>query len=164
MSISNHFESQFQILKVNAPAKINLHLEVLGMRSDGFHELAMVMQSIDLFDTLEIVENPEGLINLVVDDPTLSSGDDNLIIKAANLLRSFSGCRDLGAVIQLQKNIPIGAGLAGGSSDAAAALRGLNALWKLGLAKHQLMELAAELGSDVNFCLEVGTQLCFGRV
>ncbi len=163
MSISNLSKDQSQILQVNAPAKVNLHLEVLGLRSDGFHELAMVMQSIDLADCLRFANNEEGLVSLTIDDPTLSAGDENLIVKAANLLRSFSDRSDLGAAIHLQKNIPIGAGLAGGSSDAAAALKGLNSLWKLGIEKNQLMELAADLGSDVPFCMEGGTQLCFGR-
>ena len=102
-------------LRINAPAKINLHLEVLGLRQDGFHELAMVMQSIDLADSLVITSNNDGLIKLKVDDPSLSAGDDNLIMKAARLLRTRSGIASLGANIYLEKNIPIGAGLAGGS-------------------------------------------------
>jgi len=150
-------------LRIKAPAKINLHLEVLGIRTDGFHELAMVMQSIDLVDYLEITRNEEGTINLTVDDPRLSSGDENLIIKAAKLLRDRSGINSFGANIHLQKNIPIGAGLAGGSSDGAATLFGLNFLWGLDLTKPELIRLAAELGSDIPFCLEGGTQLCFGR-
>ena len=96
-------------LRIKAPAKINLHLEVLGLRPDGFHELAMVMQSIDLSDFLEITKNNDGLLNLKVDDPNLSAGDDNLIIKAAKLLRRRAGIESLGADIALEKNIPIGA-------------------------------------------------------
>ncbi len=150
-------------LRVVAPAKVNLHLEVLGIRSDDFHELAMVMQSIDLADYLEISPSEDRFINLTSDDQSLSTGSDNLIIRAANLLRERSGCRNLGASIYLQKNIPIGAGLAGGSSDAAATLLGLNKLWGTGLSKDELKDIASEIGSDVPFCLEGGTQLCFGR-
>ncbi len=163
MRISSGFMKASHPIKVNAPAKINLHLEVLGLRTDGFHELAMVMQSIDLADYLEITSNKEGLITLTVDDPSLSAGNENLIIKAAKLLRDRFGNNHLGATIHLQKNIPIGAGLAGGSSDGAAALMGLNALWGLDLTKPQLKDLAGELGSDMPFCLDGGTQLCFGR-
>ncbi|WP_320667572.1 4-(cytidine 5'-diphospho)-2-C-methyl-D-erythritol kinase [Prochlorococcus sp. MIT 1307] len=151
------------LLRIKAPAKINLHLEVLGLRADGFHELAMVMQSIDLADYLEITRNEDGEINLSVDDPNLSTGDDNLIIKAARLIRDNSGVKGLGANIHLCKKIPIGAGLAGGSSDGAATLFGLNSLWGLAFTRKKLISLAAELGSDIPFCLEGGTQLCFGR-
>ena len=163
MKTSNRLGNSEHLLRINAPAKINLHLEVLGLRIDGFHELAMVMQSIDLADCLEITSNKDGLIKLTVDDPSLDTGDENLIIKAAKMLRSRFGNNELGATIHLQKNIPIGAGLAGGSSDGAATLLGLKTLWGLQLAKHQLFEIAAELGSDIPFCLEGGTQLCFGR-
>ncbi len=150
-------------LTVTAPAKINLHLEVLGLRRDGFHELAMVMQSIDLVDDLELIATEDGIVNLISDDPSLTTGSDNLIIKAAELLKNVSGSRELGASIYLRKRIPIGAGLAGGSSDGAAALVGLNCLWGLELSEQKLINMAAELGSDVPFCVAGGTQLCFGR-
>ena len=99
---------------VSAPAKINLHLEVLGLRSDGFHELAMVMQSIDLADELRCENTADGSITLSCDQPGLSCGDDNLIIRAAQLLRARSGFAELGARMHLSKRIPIGAGLAEG--------------------------------------------------
>ncbi len=150
-------------LSVSAPAKINLHLEVLGLRADGFHELAMVMQSIDLVDHLRIKNTGDGLLRLSSDKAGLSNGPDNLIIKAAELLQSRSGINELGADIYLQKNIPIGAGLAGGSSNGAAALVGLNHLWGLNFSQKELEIFAAELGSDMPFCLAGGTQLCFGR-
>ena len=119
---------------VRAPAKINLHLEVLGLRADGFHELAMVMQSIDLADEFECENTADGTLSLSCDQPGLSCGDDNLIMRAARLLRERSGFGELGARMHLRKRIPIGAGLAGGSSDGAAALVGLNTLWGLGLS------------------------------
>ena len=150
-------------LTVWAPAKINLHLEVLGLRADGFHELAMVMQSIDLLDGLELAPTADARIHLSCDRPELPIDGSNLIVRAAELLRARSGLPELGARIHLRKRIPIGAGLAGGSSDGAAALAGLNALWGLGFATAELATMAAELGSDMPFCLDGGTQLCFGR-
>ena len=150
-------------VRVTAPAKINLHLEVLGQRADGFHELAMVMQSIDLADQLDCVNSADGLIQLSCDQPGLSCGSDNLVMRAAELLRQRSGFNELGAHLHLRKRIPIGAGLAGGSSDGAAALLALNTLWGLGQSQDQLRAMAAELGSDMPFCLAGGLQLCFGR-
>ena len=150
-------------LCVRAPAKINLHLEVLGLRPDGFHELAMVMQSIDLADSLRMRPTADGQISLQCDRADLPTNSSNLVVKAAEMLRARSGFAELGAQIVLEKRIPIGAGLAGGSSNGAAALLGLNELWGLGFKSHQLHSMAAELGSDMPFCLDGGTQLCFGR-
>jgi 4-diphosphocytidyl-2-C-methyl-D-erythritol kinase len=149
--------------RVIAPAKINLHLEVLGLRPDGFHELAMLMQSLDLADELHLCDRPDGAIRLHCDRADLPLGPDNLIVRAAERLRTHAGRQDFGAEITLDKRIPIGAGLAGGSSDAAATLVGLDALWGLATPPATLAALAAELGSDVPFCLEGGSQLCFGR-
>jgi 4-diphosphocytidyl-2-C-methyl-D-erythritol kinase len=150
-------------LLVSAPAKINLHLEVLGLRPDGFHELAMVMQTIDLADSLSLQPTADGAIQLTCDRADLPTDGGNLIVRAAELLKARVGLPELGAAIRLQKRIPIGAGLAGGSSNGAAALVGLNALWGCGFTRSQLHAMAAELGSDMPFCLDGGTQLCFGR-
>jgi 4-diphosphocytidyl-2-C-methyl-D-erythritol kinase len=150
-------------LTVQAPAKINLHLEVLGLRSDGYHELAMVMQSLDLADSLRFTPTADGAITLECDRPDLSTGPDNLIIKAAEMVRARAGLPELGAHIALSKRIPIGAGLAGGSSDGAATLVGLNALWGCQFTTADLHAMATALGSDMPFCLEGGTRLCFGR-
>jgi len=150
-------------LCVRAPAKINLHLEVLGLRPDGFHELAMVMQSIDLADSLRMRPTADGQISLQCDRADLPTDGSNLVVKAAEMLRARSGFAELGARIVLEKRIPIGAGLAGGSSNGAAALIGLNELWGLGFKSQELHAMAAELGSDMPFCLDGGTQLCFGR-
>ena len=150
-------------ITVVSPAKINLHLEVLGKRKDGYHELAMLMQSINLEDYLEIELNASGSINLSSNNTELDLKDDNLIIKTANFLRSYYPHRNLGANIFLNKNIPIGAGLAGGSSNAAATLIGLNKLWALNLDQSTLAKFALKLGSDVPFFLEGGSQYCFGR-
>ena len=150
-------------ITVVSPAKINLHLEVLGKRKDGYHELAMLMQSINLEDYLEIELNASGSINLSSNNTELDLKNDNLIIKTANILRSYYPNKNLGANIFLNKNIPIGAGLAGGSSNAAATLIGLNKLWALHLDQSTLAKFALKLGSDVPFFLEGGSQYCFGR-
>ena len=150
-------------LIANAHAKINLHLEVLGIRSDGFHELAMVMQSINLSDQLKMIKRVDNTINLKSNNKEISNGDDNLIIKAAKLLRNKVENQELGVDIELEKNIPIGAGLAGGSTDAAATLLGLNKLWKLNLKTEELENLSKEIGSDIPFCISGGRQICFGR-
>ena len=163
MSKKNNFQTTFDFLKVIAPAKINLHLEVLGLRQDGFHELAMLMQSIDLFDEIDFTKTNDGSIKLTSNNDELSNQDDNLIIRAAKLLLHAASEKELGALIHLKKNIPIGAGLAGGSSDAAATLVGLNTLWQIGFSPSKLESLAAKLGSDVPFCLAGGTQYCFCR-
>ncbi len=147
---------------IKSPAKINLHLEVIGKREDGFHELAMIMQNIDLSDYLEFEINNQGLIKLETDCNDLSVSSDNLIVKSANLLKKKSN-NDFGANIFLRKNIPIGAGLAGGSSNAAATLIGLNKLWNLNLDQKTLCFLSSKLGSDIPFFINGGIQLCFGR-
>ena len=150
-------------LLVSAPAKINLHLEVLGLRPDGFHELAMVMQMLDLADELRLRPTADGRISLACNRSDLPTDGSNLIVKAAELLKARVGLPELGASIELNKRIPIGAGLAGGSSNGAAALVGLNTLWGCGFSREQLLDMAAQLGSDMPFCIDGGTQLCFGR-
>ena len=151
----------FLIAKANA--KINLHLEILGIRTDGFHELAMVMQSINLSDQLKMKKCHDNNITLKSNNNQISNGDDNLIIKAARLLRNHVGNTQLGVDIELEKNIPIGAGLAGGSTDAAATLVGLNKLWNLNLEIIELENISKEIGSDIPFCVSGGRQICFGR-
>ena len=148
---------------VKSPAKINLHLEIIGKREDGYHELAMIMQNIDLSDYIEFENNQIGEIKLKSDSKDLSLDEDNLIIKAANYIKDLSKNKELGANIFLKKNIPIGAGLAGGSSNAAATLVGLNKLWDLDLDYKTIFLLSAKLGSDVPFFIEGGCQFCFGR-
>jgi len=151
------------VLIAIANAKINLHLEVLGIRSDGFHELAMVMQSINLSDRLKMSKSQHNNISLKSNNNDISNGDDNLIIKAALLLRHKVGNEQLGVDIELEKNIPIGAGLAGGSADAAATLVGLNKLWNVNLEMKELEKISKEIGSDIPFCISGGRQICFGR-
>lgn len=145
-----------------APAKVNLYLEVLAKRADGYHEIETLMVAVSLYDELEFREESSGEVHLQCAHPDLSSGPDNLVSRAATLLRRRTGC-ERGVRITLRKRIPLAAGLAGGSSDAAATLTGLNDLWSLGLSRDQLMELAAELGSDVAFFLSLPAAWCTGR-
>lgn len=148
-------------LVINAFAKINLGLRVLGKRLDGYHEIETLFQSIDLHDTLtlEPSENPE--IRLEIASAwTLPPGRENLVYRAAELLLSHFGTSQ-GVRILLDKRIPVGAGLGGGSSDAAATIVGLHKLLRLGLTKTELHELALQLGSDVPYFL--GGGLCRGR-
>ena len=144
---------------VQAPAKVNLTLEVLGKRPDGYHEIASVMQTISLFDILTF--SPSDEVKVTTDVPELE-GEDNLVYRAAMLLRDTSGV-SAGAEIHLDKQIPLAAGLGGGSSDAAATLLGLDRLWSLGLGEEELKELAAQLGSDVPFFVTGGIALVGGR-
>ena len=148
-------------LTLKAPAKINLALEVAGKRPDGYHEVAMIMQSVSLHDTL-ILSLQESDITLMCDRPELPCDHSNLAYRAAELLRREVGVAR-GVKIELNKRIPLAAGLAGGSTDAAAVLKGLNRLWGLALSPVELEQLAARLGSDVPFCLWGGTSLATGR-
>lgn len=152
-----------QALRVRPPAKVNLHLEVLGRRPDGYHELRTLLQSIDLRDELTVAPAPEGVLELVVAPVGAAPCDDrNLVVRAAERLRARAG-RPLGARLRLVKRIPAGGGLGGGSADAAAALVALNRLWSLGLEVHELADLGAELGADVPFFLHGGLALGVGR-
>jgi 4-diphosphocytidyl-2-C-methyl-D-erythritol kinase len=145
-----------------APAKVNLFLEVIARRADGYHEIATVMVAVRLYDRLEFKEDSSGAVQFACDHPNLSTGPDNLVRRAAELLRQRTGCRQ-GAAIRLHKRIPLAAGLAGGSSDAAATLAGLNRLWRLGRTPQELAEWGAELGSDVAFFFATPAAWCTGR-
>jgi 4-diphosphocytidyl-2-C-methyl-D-erythritol kinase len=141
-------------------AKVNLALEVLGKREDGYHEIATVLQAVDLFDRLKV--EVADTLSLRTDDPALPTDDGNLVMRAARLLQKAAGT-DAGAAIRLTKHIPVAAGLGGGSSDAAATLWGLNRLWKLRWPTARLQELAVELGMDVPFFLGSGRAVATGR-
>ncbi len=150
-------------LVLKARAKINLGLSVLGRRADGFHELETVMQQISLHDTLLFEPySADNTCALLCSKPELD-GPDNLVNRAAELLKEQVRTKLPGVRVTLYKHIPVAAGLAGGSSDAAAALVGLNQYWQLGLSSDSLFELAGKLGSDVPFCLRGGTALAQGR-
>ncbi len=149
-------------LLVKAPAKINLSLDVLYKRTDGYHELEMVMTTVDLADRLELELINDDRIIIHSQTRFVPDDDRNLAYKAAKLLKDRFNIKS-GASITIEKNIPVAAGLAGGSSDAAAVLRGMNKLWGLGLTLDELAELGAEIGSDVSFCVYGGTALAKGR-
>lgn len=145
-----------------APAKINLLLDVLYKRDDGYHEVEMIMTMVDLADRLEMEALPGDRIIISSQVGYIPLDEKNLAFQAAKLIKERYNVRS-GVYIHLDKNIPVAAGLAGGSSDAAATLRGLNRLWDLRIPTSELMELGAELGSDVPFCVTGGTSLAKGR-
>src|ERR1043166_2388995 len=136
-------------MQVVAPAKINLALRVLGKRPDGFHEIETLMAPVSIYDKIT-VEKQNRWIDFSCDDPTLSTGDDNLVVRAAKLFFEQTKIKS-GVSIKLEKTIPHGAGLGGGSSDAAATLSGLNELFEAKLSRKELAESATEIGSDVPF-------------
>jgi len=151
------------VLTVQTPAKINPVLEVLGKRPDGYHELALVFQAVGFYDQLTFEKKAAGVGLRVEGQAGLAADDSNLIVKAAKLfLREALKSAD-GVQITLHKKIPLAAGLGGGSSDAAAALRGLQWLFEVPVSEGKMHQMAAQLGSDVNFFLNGGTALGTGR-
>jgi 4-diphosphocytidyl-2-C-methyl-D-erythritol kinase len=164
--VSNSVSSDMQSYSLIAPAKINLYLEIIGDRPDGFHELVMIMQSVSLADRLDIQPSGTQKIQIYCDHPQVPTDKTNLAYRAAQLMcdtfpqmyANYGGVN-----IRIEKNIPVAAGLAGGSGNAAAVLVGINLLWKLGLTQPELQDLAAELGSDIPFCISGGTAIATGR-
>ena len=147
-------------------AKINLYLEIVGSRSDGFHELVMVMQSVGLYDVITLVPVNGPAITINCNHPQVPTDHTNLAYKAVTLLQKrFPNRtnRQGGVDFTIDKKIPVGAGLAGGSSNAAAVLFGLDILWEMGLTRMELQEVSAELGSDIPFCLAGGCAIATGR-
>ena len=149
-------------IKEFAPAKINLFLDVIRKREDGYHDLGTVFQTIDAGDTLEFSSRDDGEIHLDYSNPQEYPVESDLVYKAAVALRSHVGKLDLGADIFLDKVMPLGAGLGGGSADAAAALRALNRLWELRLPPAELERIGAKLGADVPFLVRGGTAFAEG--
>lgn len=147
------------MLNLKAYAKINLTLEIISKRIDGYHEITSVFQSISLYDEIKL-----GHSNSISIECSLKQLDNtnNIVIEAASLLKKYTGINK-GVKIILNKNIPVSAGLGGGSSDAATVLVGLNQLWELRLSNKQLIEIASDIGSDVPFFLQNGTALVQGR-
>ena len=148
-------------LKLKAMAKINLGLDVLRRREDGYHDLRMIMQSVSLYDQLKLKRQQEPGISVSTNLAYLSTGEDNLVYKAAKLLMDEFQIQE-GVSIHLKKCIPIAAGLAGGSSDAAAVLVGMNRLFELGLSQEALMKRGVRIGADVPYCVMRGTALSEG--
>lgn len=147
---------------VKAPAKINLTLDVLYKRLDNYHEVEMIMTTVDLADRIGLESRADGEIKIISADRFVPDDARNFAYQAAQLLKDTYGIKE-GVTITIEKQIPIAAGLAGGSSDAAATLRGLNDLWNLGLSLDTLAEHGAKIGSDVSFCVYGGTALATGR-
>lgn len=147
---------------VKAPAKINLSLDVLGKRPDGYHELATVMQSVSLYDTVTVTQNDSGKVTIACDYPGVPCDDSNICAKAA--YRFFDHCHmDVSGVhIVIDKQIPTQAGLAGGSADGAAVILALNRLFDKRLTMKDMEAIGERVGADVPFCLEGGTKLCTG--
>ena len=149
-------------MEFHAPAKINLSLRVLGRRADGFHDLESLMCPVSVFDTLDVTRRAAGGLEFVCDDATLPVGDDNLVVRAARLFCGAAGVEPH-LRIALTKHIPHGAGLGGGSSDAATTLLALDRLFETRLSREALAEMAAELGSDVPFFIYQSAAMIRGR-
>lgn len=149
------------ILEKKAYAKINLGLDVTGKRDDGYHIVRMIMQNVDLYDTLTFEDNETGEICLTASSEKIPTDESNLICKVALQLKKEFGVSK-GANIHLVKRIPVAAGMAGGSTDGAAAYVALNELWNLGMDKKKLCELAVKLGADIPYCIIGGTALAEG--
>ena len=150
-----------QSVQERAYAKINIGLDVLRRRPDGYHEVKMIMQTVDIYDDLLLEKTSAPGIYLQTDNEELPTGQDNLICRAAALLMKEKGISE-GVKITLTKRIPIAAGMAGGSSDAAAAMRGLNALFDMGCPVEELQRLGVKLGADIPYCIVGGTMLSEG--
>jgi 4-diphosphocytidyl-2-C-methyl-D-erythritol kinase len=142
-------------------AKLNFYLDVIRKRPDGYHDIETIFQSVSLYDTLKFTPNPSE-IEVITAHPDLPPQEHNLVYRAATLLKQETETRD-GVTIALEKNIPIGAGLGGGSSDAAATLAALNLIWSTDCAEDTLLKVAARIGSDVPFCFVGGTAAGTGR-
>lgn len=148
-------------LKLDARAKINLGLDVLRRRDDGYHEVKMVMQTVGIRDRLEFRKLPENVIRMETDRRGLPVNEHNLVYRAVRLMKETFGIQE-GVFVRLQKNIPIAAGMAGGSTDAAAAIHGMDRLFDLKLTLEEKQKLGVKIGADVPYCLMGGTALSEG--
>lgn len=148
-------------IDLKSRAKINLSIDVLGKRDDGYHIVEMIMQTIDLYDNLKITEIEEDSIKIKSDSVDIPLNEDNIVYKAAKILKCKFNIKK-GVEISIQKNIPVAAGMAGGSSNAAAVLVGLNKVWQLNLSEEELNKIGLELGADVPFCITGGSSLAEG--
>ncbi len=158
--LSEILEIKMNEYRIKAYAKINLGLDVIGRLENGYHEVKMVMQTVGIYDVLDF-QRTEGGIVITTDSGELPTGEDNLIYKAAKLMIEKYGIKE-GVKIHLEKHIPIAAGMAGGSTDAAATLKGMNRLFDLGCTLKDLMELGVQIGADVPYCVMGGTALAEG--
>ena len=148
-------------MRIKAYAKINIALDVVGKREDGYHLLKMIMQTVDLYDVIEIIKISSDDIKLICNKPYVPTDERNLAYKAANLFKQTYNINE-GVSINLIKNIPVSAGMAGGSSDAAAVLKLMNRLFNINATDEELRILGLKLGADVPYCINGGTALCEG--
>lgn len=148
-------------MRLEAMAKINLGLDILGKREDGYHEVRMIMQTISMCDVLELHKTEEPGIVIDTDEEVVPADENNLVYRAAKLLMDEFHVKE-GLSVKLEKHIPVAAGMAGGSSDAAATFVGVNELFELGLSKEELMQRAVKVGADVPYCIMRGTALAEG--
>ena len=148
-------------MRIKAYAKINIALDVVGKREDGYHLLKMIMQTVDLYDVIEIIKISSNDIKLICNKPYVPTDERNLAYKAANLFKQTYNINE-GVSINLIKNIPVSAGMAGGSSDAAAVLKLMNRLFNINATDEELRILGLKLGADVPYCINGGTALCEG--
>lgn len=147
---------------VNANAKINLSLDIVGVREDGYHELKTVMQSLDLCDEIHLSKNKTGEITLTCNRRDIPTDRKNTAYKAAELMLEYAGIKDMGVNIFIKKEIPSQAGMGGGSADAAAVLSAMKELFAIDITDEELYDMAVHIGADVPFCLHGGTCLCEG--
>ena len=164
-------EMQKDSLEIKAYAKINLGLDVLRRRPDGYHEVRMIMQTVGIYDTLILKKTEQGIAftvsmsgeenNLPGSEGAVPDNEENLCYKAAKLIKETYDIKE-GVAISLTKRIPVAAGMAGGSTDAAAVLKGMNSLFSLGLSEETLQELGVKLGADIPYCIRGGTVLAEG--
>ena len=144
-----------------APAKINLAIDVLSKRPDGYHEVSLIMQSVSLWDVIELKTINENKIIVTANSELVPEGTQNIVYKAAELIKNRYNIKS-GVKIEIEKNIPVAAGLGGGSTDAAATIVLLGKAWKLGMSRTEILDIAESLGSDIPFCLKGGTALAEG--
>lgn len=150
-------------MKVKAAAKINLMLDVLGTLPDGYHSLFMVMQSVSCYDFIEVQKNDTGRIEILTEDARVPTGEKNIAYKAAQAFFAATDIKNTGITVQIEKHIPLSAGLAGGSADAAGVLYCLNTLFKTELPMSALQRIGEKVGADVPFALSGGTSLCMDK-
>lgn len=150
-----------QPLQLKAYAKVNLGLDVIGKRADGYHEVRMIMQTVKLYDRITMEKNDSGQIILSTNLPYLPVNEKNLVYRAIDIIRQAYDIPE-GVTVNIVKRIPVAAGMAGGSSDAAAAFVGMNQLFQLGITQQKLMEYGVKLGADIPYCIMRGTALSEG--
>ena len=150
-----------QPLELKAYAKVNLGIDVIGKRPDGYHKVRMIMQTVKLYDRITMEKNDSGNIILSTNLPYLPVNEKNLVYRAIDMIRNAYGITD-GVTASIVKRIPVAAGMAGGSSDAAAAFVGMNQLFHLGITQQELMDYGVKLGADIPYCIMRGTALSEG--